>query len=81
MPLRIIQVLVTHADAPRDGERTSDVGHLFPSVTVGAEGESDTRGVGTTHESLVNRERDAQATSAAIRQVVEAVRTGRPLAH
>jgi pimeloyl-ACP methyl ester carboxylesterase len=36
---------------------------------------------GTTHESLVNRERDAQATSAAIRQVVEAVRTGQPLAH
>jgi pimeloyl-ACP methyl ester carboxylesterase len=35
---------------------------------------------GTTHESLVNRERDAQATSAAIRQVVEAVRTGQPLA-
>ena len=36
---------------------------------------------GTTHESLVNREHDAQATSAAIRQVVEAVRTGQPLAH
>jgi hypothetical protein len=28
---------------------------------------------GTTHESLVNSDRDAQATSAAIRQVVEAV--------
>jgi hypothetical protein len=36
---------------------------------------------GTTPESLVNRERDAQATSAAIRQVVEAVRIGQPLAH
>jgi hypothetical protein len=35
---------------------------------------------GTTHESLVNREREAQATSAAIRQVIEAVRTGQPLA-
>jgi pimeloyl-ACP methyl ester carboxylesterase len=35
---------------------------------------------GTTHESLVNREPDAQETSAAIRQVVEAVRTGQPLA-
>jgi pimeloyl-ACP methyl ester carboxylesterase len=33
----------------------------------------------TTHESLVNRERDAQATSAAIRHVIEAVRTGQPL--
>ena len=36
---------------------------------------------GTTHESLVNTERDAQATSTAIRQVVEAVRTGQPLVH
>jgi hypothetical protein len=36
---------------------------------------------GTTHESLMNRRRDAQANSAAIRQVVEAVRSGQPPAH
>jgi pimeloyl-ACP methyl ester carboxylesterase len=34
---------------------------------------------GATHESLLNGKRDAQVTSAAIEQVVEAVRTGRPM--
>ena len=34
---------------------------------------------GATHESLLYESRDAQVTSAAIEQVVEAVRTDRPL--
>jgi pimeloyl-ACP methyl ester carboxylesterase len=36
--------------------------------------------IGTTHESLVYRERDAQATSAGILQAIAAVRTRLPLA-
>jgi pimeloyl-ACP methyl ester carboxylesterase len=35
---------------------------------------------GASHTSLVNKREHAQATSEAIRQVVEAVRTGRPIA-
>ena len=34
---------------------------------------------GATHESLLYDKGDAQVTSAAIEQVVEAARTGRPL--
>lgn len=34
---------------------------------------------GATHESLLYERRDAQASSAAIDQVVEAVRNNRPL--
>jgi hypothetical protein len=35
--------------------------------------------VGATHESLLCDKRDSQVTSAAIEQVVDAVRTDRPL--
>jgi hypothetical protein len=34
---------------------------------------------GASHTSLVNKEADAQATIAAIRQVIEASKTGSPL--
>src|SRR5690242_13312760 len=53
--LRVVEILLAHADVPGQGERPHDVCHLLTRVPIGAEREADSCGVRASHEALVHR--------------------------